>query len=118
MKKLKPLFGFGCKSDGEGLISIEVDCEFPQQRDNCLKLYNRLEELKIVESKIKTREIPSTPTAKFILKADIQELLCTYCIVVTDLSKPRAKNIEPIATKVVTTNTYFLIKSEFLLGKK
>ena len=53
MKKLKPLFGFGCKSDGDGLFSIEVDCEFPQQRDNCLKLYNRLEEIKIIESNVK-----------------------------------------------------------------
>ncbi len=53
MKKLKPLFGFGCKSDGKGLVSIDVDCEFPQQKDNCLKLYNRLEELKIIDSKIK-----------------------------------------------------------------
>jgi hypothetical protein len=26
MKKLKPLFGFGCKSDGNGLVSIDVDC--------------------------------------------------------------------------------------------
>jgi hypothetical protein len=73
MKKLKPLFGFGCKSDGEGLISIEVDCEFPQQRDNCLKLYNRLEELKIVESKIefplrlKHWLVTINPTDKFTI---------------------------------------------------
>jgi hypothetical protein len=52
MKKLKPLLGFGCKSDGKGLVSIDVDCEFPQQKNNCLMLYNRLEELKIIESKI------------------------------------------------------------------
>ena len=52
MKKLKPLFGFGCKADGQGLVSIDVDCQFPQERDNCNMLYKRLEELKIIESKI------------------------------------------------------------------
>jgi len=52
MKKLKPLLGFGCKADGQGLVSIDVDCQFPQERDNCKMLYNRLEELKIIDSMI------------------------------------------------------------------
>ena len=52
MKKLKPLFGFECESDEQGLVSIDVDCEFPQDTDNCEILYKRLEELKIIESKI------------------------------------------------------------------
>jgi hypothetical protein len=52
MKKLKPLFGFECESDEQGLVSIDVDCEFPQDKDNCEILYKRLEELKIIESKI------------------------------------------------------------------
>ena len=52
MKKLKPLLGFGCKADGQGLVSIDVDCQFPQEKDNCKMLYNRLEELKIIDSLI------------------------------------------------------------------
>ena len=52
MKKLKPLLGFGCKADGQGLVSIDVDCQFPQEKDNCKMLYNRLEELKIIDSMI------------------------------------------------------------------
>jgi hypothetical protein len=52
MKKLKPLFGFECESDEQGLVSIDLDCEFPQDTDNCEILYKRLEELKIIESKI------------------------------------------------------------------
>ena len=48
MKKLKPLFGFECETNERGLVTIDVNCEFPQQRDNCLNLYNRLEELKII----------------------------------------------------------------------
>ena len=73
MKKLKPLFGFGCKSDGKGLVSIDVDCEFPNQKDNCLILYNRLEELKIIESKIefplrlKHWTVTVNPTDKFTI---------------------------------------------------
>lgn len=73
MKKLKPLFGFGCKSDGNGLVSIDVDCEFPQQKKDCLMLYNRLEELKIIESKIefplklKHWTITINPTNKFTI---------------------------------------------------
>jgi uncharacterized protein YfbU (UPF0304 family) len=52
MKKLKPLFGFECETNERGLVTIDVNCEFPQQKDNCLMLYNRLEELKIIDSKI------------------------------------------------------------------
>ena len=52
MKKLKPLFGFECETNERGLVTIDVNCEFPQQRDNCLNLYNRLEELKIIDSEI------------------------------------------------------------------
>jgi hypothetical protein len=73
MKKLKPLFGFGCKADGQGLVSIDVDCQFPQERDNCKMLYKRLEELKIIESKIEfplrliSWTVTMNPTDKFTL---------------------------------------------------
>ena len=73
MKKLKPLLGFGCKADGQGLVSIDVDCQFPQERDNCKMLYNRLEELKIIESKIEfplrliSWTVTVNPTDKFTL---------------------------------------------------
>jgi hypothetical protein len=52
MKKSQTLLGFGCKKDENGLISIDINCEYPQQKVNCLKLYNRLEELKIIDSGI------------------------------------------------------------------
>jgi hypothetical protein len=73
MKKLKPLLGFGCKADGEGLVSIDVDCQFPQERDNCKMLYKRLEELKIIDSMIEfplrliSWTITVNPTDKFTL---------------------------------------------------
>ena len=43
MKKLDPLFGFECETNERGLISIEVDCQFPQERNNCEILYKRFE---------------------------------------------------------------------------
>jgi hypothetical protein len=52
MKKLKTLFGFECETFEDGLVSIDVDCEFPQDTDNCEILYKRLEKLMIIESKI------------------------------------------------------------------
>ena len=52
MKKLKPLFGFGCKEDGQGLVSINVDCQFPQESNNCEILYKRFEELMIIDSQV------------------------------------------------------------------
>jgi hypothetical protein len=73
MKKLKPLFGFECESDEQGLVSIDVDCEFPQDRDNCKILYKRLEELKIIESEIefplrlKHFIVTINPTDKFTI---------------------------------------------------
>ena len=73
MKKLKPLLGFGCKADGKGLVSIDVDCQFPQERDNCKMLYKRLEELKIIDSMIEfplrliSWTVTINPTDKFTL---------------------------------------------------
>ena len=73
MKKLKPLLGFGCKADGQGLVSIDVDCQFPQEKDNCKMLYNRLEELKIIDSMIEfplrliSWTVTINPTDKFTL---------------------------------------------------
>jgi hypothetical protein len=51
MKKLKPLFGFECELDNEGIVSIELDCDYPNT-NNCLKFYKSLEGLKIDESKV------------------------------------------------------------------
>ena len=79
---------------------------------------NHAEITKIVDNKIRTSEIPSIPTAKLILKAEIQLLLCVNCIVVTDLSKPIAKNIDATATKVVTRRASFFTSSVFLFGIK
>ena len=52
MKKLDPLFGFECETNERGLISIEVDCQFPQERNNCEILYKRFEELMIIDSQV------------------------------------------------------------------
>ena len=52
MKKLKPLFGFECRLDDDGLVEVEIDCEFPEDQSNCLKFYKQLEAQKIIDSKI------------------------------------------------------------------
>lgn len=52
MKKLKPLFGFECSLEEDGLVSIMVNCIFPQEKQKCQELFNHLEELKIIDSKI------------------------------------------------------------------
>ena len=52
MKKLDPLFGFECETNERGLISINVECEFPQERNNCEMLYKRFEELMIIDSQV------------------------------------------------------------------
>lgn len=64
MKKLKPLFGFECSSDEEGLVIIEGICNYPQESNSCMLLYNRLEESKILDSNIEfpTRIIHWTET--------------------------------------------------------
>ena len=52
MKKLKPLFGFECTLDDDGLYVLEIDCEFPAEKSNCLEFYIELEKQKIIDSKI------------------------------------------------------------------
>ena len=71
MKKLDPLFGFECETNERGLISIEVDCQFPQERNNCEMLYKRFEELMIIDSQVefplrlKHWTVTINPTDKF-----------------------------------------------------
>ena len=52
MKKLDGLFGFECTLDDDGLVELEIDCEFPQDKSNCLEFYRQLEIQKIIDSKI------------------------------------------------------------------
>lgn len=52
MKKLKPLFGFECRLDDDGLVEVEIDCEFPEDKSNCLAFFRQLEKQKIIDSKI------------------------------------------------------------------
>ena len=52
MKKLKPLFGFDVNYDEEGNIEVDISCGFPQEKKNCQEFYDRMELLKIDESKI------------------------------------------------------------------
>ena len=73
MKKLDPLFGFECETNERGLISIEVDCQFPQERKNCEILYKRFEELMIIDSQVefplrlKHWMVTINPTDKFTI---------------------------------------------------
>ena len=52
MKKLKPIFGFRVNYDDGGNIEVDVSCGFPQEKKNCQEFYNRMELLKIDESKV------------------------------------------------------------------
>ncbi len=73
MKKLEPLLGFECILDEKGIVTIDVDCQFPQERDNCKILYKRLEELKIIDSmiefplRLKHWVVTINPTDKFTI---------------------------------------------------
>jgi len=73
MKKLDPLFGFECETNERGLISINVECEFPQERNNCEMLYKRFEELMIIDSQVefplrlKHWMVTINPTDKFTI---------------------------------------------------
>ncbi len=52
MKKLEPIFGFEANYDKEGLIDLNIPCNFPHDRSDCFKLFNHLELLKIDESNV------------------------------------------------------------------
>jgi hypothetical protein len=52
MKKLKPLFGFDTNLDDDGNVVINDMCEYPQMSKNCEALHQKLELIKIDESKI------------------------------------------------------------------
>lgn len=73
MEKLQTLFGFECEANERGLISINVDCEFPQERNNCEMLYKRFEELMIIDSQVefplrlKHFLVTINPTDKFTI---------------------------------------------------
>jgi hypothetical protein len=73
MEKSQTLFGFECKEDKIGLISVEVDCQFPQERNNCEMLYKRFEELMIIDSgiefpiQLKHWMVTINPTDKFTI---------------------------------------------------
>jgi hypothetical protein len=65
----EPYFG----PNERGLISIEVDCQFPQERNNCEILYKRFEELMIIDSgiefpiQLKHWMVTINPTDKFTI---------------------------------------------------
>jgi hypothetical protein len=73
MEKLEPIFGFECTIFDDELISIDVKCDFPQQKVNCKKLYTSLEQLKIIESgitfplRLKHWTITKSATDKFTI---------------------------------------------------
>jgi hypothetical protein len=52
MKQLKPIFGFKVNYDDGGNIDVDVPCSYPSEKKNCQEFYNRMELLKIDESKI------------------------------------------------------------------
>ena len=52
MKKLESYLGFDINLDDEGNVVINDMCEYPQLSKNCQTFYNKLEHIKIDESKI------------------------------------------------------------------
>lgn len=52
MKKLESYLGFDINLDDEGNVVINDMCEYPQLSKNCQTFYNKLELIKIDESKI------------------------------------------------------------------
>jgi hypothetical protein len=52
MKKKEILFGFEMNYDDDGLIEIDGVCTYPQEKPECMQLYNKIELLKIDESKV------------------------------------------------------------------
>lgn len=52
MKKLESIFGFDVNLDDEGNVVINDMCEYPQLSKNCQTFYDKLEYIKIDESKI------------------------------------------------------------------
>jgi hypothetical protein len=52
MKKLKPILGLKVNYDDGGNIDVDVPCSYPTEKKNCQEFYNRMELLKIDESKI------------------------------------------------------------------
>ena len=52
MKKLESYLGFDINLDNEGNVVINDMCEYPQLSKNCQTFYNKLELIKIDESKI------------------------------------------------------------------
>ena len=52
MKKLESILGFDINLDDEGNVIISDMCEYPQLSKNCQTFYNKLELIKIDESKI------------------------------------------------------------------
>ena len=52
MKKLESYLGFDINLDDEGNVVINNMCEYPQLSKNCQTFFNKLEHIKIDESKI------------------------------------------------------------------
>jgi len=52
MIDLQPLFGFDVNRDENGNIGIDIPCSFPQDNKNCQIFFDKLELIKIDESKI------------------------------------------------------------------
>ena len=52
MKKLPSLFGFECVLDDEGLVSVEINFNYPQESFDSRRFYENLEANKIHESNI------------------------------------------------------------------
>ena len=52
MIDLQPLFGFDFNHDKNGNIEIDIPCRFPQDKKNCQDFFDKLEMVKIEESKI------------------------------------------------------------------
>ena len=52
MENLKTLLGFNAKKGEDGLIDINMTCDYPQEKRECFEFHQRLELLKIKETNI------------------------------------------------------------------
>ena len=109
MKKLESIFGFDVNLDDEGNVVINDMCEYPQISKNCQTFYNKLELIKIDESKI---------TFPIQLKEFIVTISATDPETIIEYFKIDGikKVVEENKSKLIDKITF--IKPEFFFSKK
>lgn len=109
MKKLESYLGFDINLDDDGNVVIKDMCEYPNLTKNCQEFYNRMELLKIDESKL-TFPIQLKEWVVTISPTDIDTIMKYYKI---DGIK---KVVEENKSKLIDKVTF--IKGEIYYPKK